>query len=460
MKSRIAEALDAPEDRQTLFQRHAEFYNPGFIRLMNMVNFGKYFVRAEGCHLFDDEGNDYLDFLSGYGSISFGHNPPRIWKAIEEVASRKMPNFFHLSPVRLAGILAEKLVKLVGFQNGNTIYANSGAEAVEAAMRLARAATGKPGFISIKGCHHGLTYGPLSLRPTGLSEAFAPLLPNCRQIPMNDIEALEREMAKGDVAAVVLEPTQGAGGVKSLTLEFVRAVRELCNKHKAVMIMDEIQTGLGRMGYLFAFQKWGIFPDVVTLGKALSGGCIPIAVAVAEARWWKKAFGPLERCLAEITTFGGSTIACAAAFEALEMASDKTFLEEVVRKGGLLGTGLERLRSAHRIVKDVRGEGLLWGLELKSPEGPLLGPGGEGKLGKLVKQMVGHWPVLCLMNDHRIISDVCALDATVMRIQPPLIVEDDEIARFLTALDAVLSQHPTPASLIRPCIWEFAKSLF
>lgn len=311
------------------------------------------FVRGEGTRLWDDEGNEYLDFLCGISVTSLGHCHPAIVGAVREQAGRLMhtSNLFYTEPgMRLAERLSASSL------GGKVFFCNSGAEAVEAALKLARKAKRGGDVVVIQGAFHGRTYGALSATPQEAKQApFAPLVPGFHAVPP-DPAALTAAVGP-NTAAVLLEPIQGESGVHVLPTEFLQAARDACDEHGAALIFDEIQTGMGRTGTLWAYEQTGVVPDAMTVAKALGGG-LPIGALITGAR------------LADVlvtgdhgSTFAGGPVVCSAALAALELTDDPELLERVLENGTRLAEGLAGLEH----VVSVRGRGLMLACELDIP---------------------------------------------------------------------------------------------
>src|SRR4051812_25734302 len=255
-------------DRYSLHSRHL---NEQMVRVLKTIGYDVGFTRGEGAYLFDREGDKYLDLLSGFGVFALGRNHPKVRDALKSVLDSDLPNLVQLDVSVLSGILAERLLKRVPMLD-KVFFANSGAEAVEAAIKFARAATGRPGIVYCDHAFHGLSYGALSLNGDDtFRTGFGPLLPDCTSIPFNDLQALEKALSTRQVAAFVVEPIQGKG-VNMPTDEFLPGAAALCRRYGTLFVADEIQTGIGRTGRFLACEHWNIEPDMVLLAKALSGG--------------------------------------------------------------------------------------------------------------------------------------------------------------------------------------------
>jgi acetylornithine/N-succinyldiaminopimelate aminotransferase len=365
-------------------------------------NYARYdveFVRGEGVRLWDAEGNEYLDFLSGIAVCNTGHCHPRVVAAVQEQAARLLhvSNLFYTEPmVRLAERLAARSLR------GKVFFANSGAEANEAALKLARKRRPGGRFVVLHGGFHGRTFGALSATPQETKQApFAPLVPG--------FDAVLPEAAPGavgaDTAAVVIELVQGESGVHPLPVELVREIRAACDEHDALLILDEVQTGMGRTGTLWAYERYGVEPDVMTLAKGLGGG-LPIGALVA-APEHADVFAPGDHG----STFAGNPLVAAAANAALDVIDDRAFLEAVRERGTLLSEGLRELPGVH----DVRGAGLMVAAEI------------EGDAPELVRRA---------LFEQRLVLN--ATGPRTLRFLPPLVVSEAEVAEALARLGVLL----------------------
>ena len=264
-------------DRKEIVENYKEYVNPGLASLITLMSMDRDYIKASGVYVWDKDGQRYLDFLGGYGALNLGHNPPEVINEMEKV--KEMPNILKTNLSKMAGALAHNLAKITPGDLQNTFFCNSGAEAVEGAIKTARISTGKTGLISCEGSFHGKTFGALSVTGrTKYQEPFKPLVPGCSRVPFGNLEALEEALAKGDTAAFIVEPIQGEGGVIVPPDGYLKGASELCNKYGALFIVDEIQTGLGRTGYMFACEHEQVQPDIMCLAKSLGGGVMPIGL--------------------------------------------------------------------------------------------------------------------------------------------------------------------------------------
>lgn len=429
-------ALDEPSARE-LFKK---YQNPGLATMLSLVGFDKCYQSASGTVLKDSEGKEYLDFLAGYGSLNLGHNPERVVKAVEAVSSR--PNIMHAAVNPITAALANNLAVLTPGKLSRTFFCNSGTEAVEGALKLARAATGKSGYVYCTNSFHGKSMGSLSV--TGRSKyrkGFAPLVPQCTEVPFGDAVALE-EIFKSvpDIAAFILEPIQGEGGVIVPPDSYLPKVRELCTTYGVLLIVDEVQTGLGRTGRLFACQHQEVEPDVLCLAKSLGGGIMPCGAFITTEALWDQAYGGMEKATLHTSTFGGNTRAAAAGLAALGEIVDQDLPRQAAEKGAYIMDHFQVMADKYSLVKEVRGKGLLIGIEFREP-GSLANTLTGGFAGKLAQEYVGSLVAGDLMMQGRIITAFTLNNPNVIRLEPPLTVSYEEIDKMLEAMDSVLKKN-------------------
>jgi putrescine aminotransferase len=326
----------------------------------------------------------------------------------------------------------------------HSFFCNSGAEAVEGALKLVRIATGKEPVIYCKGAFHGKSFGALSV--TGrekYQKPFAPLLHNFSSVPYDDLEALEKALSIGEAAAVILEPIQGEGGIIIPSDGYLRGVRELCDKYNTYMIVDEIQTGFGRTGYMFACEKEGVEPDVMCVAKSLGGGVMPIGAYITTEELWNKAYGSVEKCLLHTSTFGGNAMATSAGIAALEVIINNDLPQKAKENGEYFIGKLRELKEKYPIIRDVRGMGLMIGLEFEEPvkKGSLAEKLGGKFLNKLSGEYMGALIAGELLNKHHIITAYTLNNPNVIRLEPPLTVCRQDLDKVLEALEEIFQSN-------------------
>jgi len=369
------------------------------------------FVKGKGKYLWDDKGKKYLDFFSGISVSSLGHCHPQVVKAIRTQSEKLIhaSNLYYTEPqIKLARLLSESSM------GGKVFFSNSGAEANECAIKLARKfgkSTGRHEIISFENSFHGRTIATLSA--TGqkkFSKGFEPMLAGFKFAKFNDIASVKKLIGK-KTCAIIVEPVQGEGGVHFAEKSFLKGLRELCNKKKLLLIFDEIQCGLGRTGKIFAYKNYGVVPEVLTLAKSLGGG-LPIGATISKNEI-AKTFGFGDHG----STFGGNPVCCAAAVEVLKIVGNANLLKNISKTGSYFISELKKLQKRHPLIKEVRGLGLMIGIEL----------GAEGKnivSGCLKKGLLTN----CTQN-------------TILRFLPPLIINKKDVDAAVSILSDVLNNN-------------------
>jgi ornithine--oxo-acid transaminase len=415
----------------------SRYLDPSLVEVLRILCFDKAYRSADGSYLYDDAGRAYLDMHSGEGFASLGHGHPDIRAVLQAMLDTDLVDGVQLHYSVLAGMLAEALAARLPEGLEATFFASTGAEAVDSAMKFARAATGRPRLLSCDSSFHGVTLGPLSIvGDEFFKEGFGPLLPGCVRVPYGDLGRLEAELRSKDVAAFIVEPIQG----RLVTLPppgYLEAAQELCRRHGTLFVIDEIQTGLGRTGEWFALDHWGLEPDIVTVGKALSGGYMPVAAMVTRREIFQRAVGTLERSYVHQSTYGRNRLSMAAGLASLRVIERDGLVGRSVQIGALLTDGLRELQQRHELIKEVRGAGMMIGIELQAPRSR------KAQLGVRMMRLAseGLFPqliVIPLHRDHGVIT-MAAGKNDVVKLLPPLTLSEQEAQQFLGALDQVLS---------------------
>lgn len=368
-----------------------------------------------------------------------GHNHPTVIEAVKKVM--EWPNLLQASLGTVVSALAHNLAQILPGGLSRSFFCNSGAEAVEGALKLARAASGKTKIVYCEGSFHGKTLGALSV--TGrqkYQKPFLPLLGPCEMVPFGDLEALEQKIFKKDVAAFILEPIQGEGGVIVPPKGYLSGVRELCDKYDVLLIVDEIQTGFGRTGKMFACEHEGVIPDIICLAKSLGGGVIPIGAYSTKPEIWEKAYGGMERALLHTSTFGGNTWAAAAAIAAINVIVEQNLCEQARANGEYMLNRLKELQNRYSVVKEVRGLGLMTGVEFKSQAG-LMDKLTGGMINKLSEEYFGALVAGELQNKYHVITAYTLNNPNVIRLEPPLVVTKEQIDQVVDALEEIFQRH-------------------
>ncbi len=442
----VAKALQ--ERHGENFQLHTDLLNPQLARVLKTLGFDRFYVRGEGCYLYDDRGDRYLDLLSGFGVYALGRSHPAVKAALHQAIDLDLPNMVQLDCALLPGLLAERLVARAHPGIRRVFFCNSGAETIEAAIKFARAATGRARIVFCDHAFHGLTNGALSLNGgKEFRKGFDPyLLPATTEVPFGDIDALARELRKGDVAAFVAEPIQGKG-VNVAPDGYWPAVQELCRRHKTLFVADEVQVGMGRTGKFFAHEHWGVEPDIITMSKALSGGFVPVGAVLTRDEIFERVYSSIDRAMVHSTTFGRNQLAMVAALATLQAFDDEDIVERARHTGELFEKGLAPLVEKYEMLHQVRGKGLIIGVVFGKPTSRALRvrwSAIEAVRNALFSQMV----VVPLFHRHRILTQVAADNLNVIKLLPPLIAGEEEVDYFVGALDDVLADAHRGSGLL------------
>jgi len=437
----MADAIARTGETLELAARHLD---PSLVDVLGILGFDKAYVSARGSYLYDAAGRAYLDFHTGEGFASLGHNHPGVRDVLQATLAADLIDGVQIHYSPLAGMLAEALSQRLPPGLDTVFFASAGAEAVDAAMKFARAATGRPRLISCESSFHGVTLGPLSLvGDEFFKEGFGPLLPGCVRVRFGDLEHLEEELRTKDVAAFIVEPIQGR--MVSLPPDgYLQGAQELCRRYGTMFVLDEIQTGLGRTGRWFALEHVGLEPDFVLVGKALSGGYMPVAAMITRREIHQAAVGTLERCYVHQSTFGRNRLSMAAGLATLRIIERDGLVEHAAHVGGVLRAGLAELQRRYEMITEIRACGLMIGIELGAPSSGiarlnwrLIHLASEGLFPQLI--------VIPLHREHGVIT-MAAGKNDVIKLLPPLTLSESEAHSFLEALDAVLAECHGSAS--------------
>lgn len=432
-------------DRNGVHQLYRQFVNPDFVELLESFDYGRYFVRAEGTKLYDDTGREYLDFLAGFGVHNIGHNHPRLLKALHAALDSHAPSMLNVDAPLSMALLAQKLSDLTHAELCRTAFANSGTEAVEMAMRTVRAATGRQAIIACAGAYHGLTMGSLSLMGSeDIRQPFGPLLDKVTRVAFGDVDALQDACVRYQPAGFFVEPIQAEGGIRIPVTEYLQKAAQICKKHGCLLVVDEIQTGLARTGTLFATDFHALVPDILLVGKALSAGLIPVAATITSAKVWHKAFGGPARCVLTKSTFAGGHLAMMTGLETLAVIQEERLAEQATHSGQVLLALLKKLAEKHEIISDVRGKGLLLGIEFKPPAGLLMKAVPKWAREGLYAQVI----CALLVRDHAVLTQPCTIKPNVLRLEPPLMLSNADIEKFTAALDQAIASCPTQGTAL------------
>jgi ornithine--oxo-acid transaminase len=428
------------------YELHRRYLNPQLPRMLHAIGFDRIYTRGEGAYLFDDQGRDYLDMLSGFGVFALGRHHPVVRQAVHDALDAGLGDLTQFDAPPLAGPLAEALLAHVPHLD-RVYFCNSGTEAVEAALKFARYYTRRKRIIYCAHAFHGLTAGSLSVNGgKDFRKGFGPLLPDTA-IPFGDLAALERELARGDVAGLLIEPIQGKGVAVSPP-GFLADAQRVLHARGALLIADEVQCGLGRTGEFFAFQHDGVEPDLVATAKALSGGYIPIGATLGREAIFAKVYSSMDRVLVHDSTFGSNAQAMAAGLATLHTLEHEDVIENARTVGAQLQGRLAELTDRYELLGEVRGRGLMIGIEFRRPDSRRLRLHWRAlQLARrgLFAQTVVH----ALFHRHRILTQVSGDHIEVIKLIPPLIIGEREVDRFVAGFVDVMDAAERGTELTR-----------
>ncbi|MBM7616186.1 aspartate aminotransferase family protein [Alkaliphilus hydrothermalis] len=420
---------------------YKECVNPQFLVLLKLLGLNKRFIKAKGTKLWDDQNNEYIDFLGAYGALNVGHNHEEVIAALQQVS--KYPNLLQTAVNPLASVLAQNLAEITPGDLKYTFFCNSGAEAVEGALKLAKIATGKSRIIYCRGSFHGKSMGALSI--TGrekYKKYFGPLVPMATEVTFGDTHNLEATFKQfDDIAAFIMEPIQGEAGIVTPPVGYLKKVKELCQKYQILLIADEVQTGFGRTGKWFACQEEGIAPDILCMAKSLGGGIMPIGAYIANEDTWKRGYGSIDKCLLHTSTFGGNTWACTAGITTINIIEEAELHEAAKEKGDYFIKKLQGLKEKYPLLRDVRGRGLMIGIEFGDLNYALLNKIVSNSQKDMIDEYTGGMIASQLANDYQIITAYTLNNPNVIRIEPPLTISYEEIDYFINSLQEILKKN-------------------
>jgi ornithine--oxo-acid transaminase len=436
VKNRLEETYDL----------HRRYINPQFVRVLEVIGFNRNYTSSKGACLYDADGREVLDFLAGFGVFNIGRNHPLVAKVLHEMLDADPPNMVQMDLGGISGLLAEALTAVAPGDLDAVFFTNSGAESVEGALKFARQATRRHKVVHCAHAFHGLTLGALSVNGNReFRDRNEPLLPGCIQVPFNDLDALEKALAGGDVAAFIFEPIQGKG-VFVPDDDYLPGARALCDRYGTLMIADEVQTGFGRTGKMFAVDHWNVVPDIMAVSKALSGGFVPIGAVITKRAIHARVFDSMERCFAHSNTFGQNDLAMAAGLATLHVLQSEALVERAAEVGDYLLAGLREKIGRYEMLHEVRGRGLMIGLQFGEPKSLSLKTGWK-LVHKMNADLFGQMITMPLMEKHHILTQVAGHGLDTVKILPPLVIGREEADLFLNAVEDVLQDvHRFPGA--------------
>ena len=442
------------EHRGENFTLHEQYLNAQMVRVLRTIGYDRRYVRGRGQYLYDDRGDEYLDLLAGFGVFAVGRNHPKVVAALTDLLGQELPDLVQLDASLLSGLLAKKLLASMPGDISRMFFCNSGTEATEAAIKFSRYATKRSKLLYCENAFHGLSTGALALNGEEIFRAgFGPLLPDCHAVPFNDLAALEQALSGRDVAAFFFEPIQGKG-VKLPDDGYLPEAERLCRKYGALVVADEIQTGLGRTGKLWAIDHWGLEPDMILAAKALSGGFVPVGAVAMRKRIMDAVFNRMDRAVVHGSTFSKNNLAMAAGLATLQVIEEEKLVERAAALGGALIRELGALVAKHEFLTEVRGKGMMIAIEFGAPRSLALRAAWsvlEAAKKGLFCQMVA----IPLLKKHRILTQTAGYGTNVIKLLPPLVIDARDKDRIVAALDDVIADcHRVPGS-----VWDLGKTL-
>lgn len=429
---------------------HAEHMNPKFVKTLKTIGFDNCYTKAEGAYLWNDKGERYLDMLAGYGVFNFGRNNPEIKQSLIDFMQQDYSSLVQMEAPLLSGVLAKELKQRMPHQLDKVYFTNTGAESVETAIKFARCSTGRNGILFMKKAFHGLSNGALSLNgDETFRDGFGNLLPDCEKIPFNDLQALEEKLKTKQYAAFIFEPIQGKG-VNIPSEGFLQKAQALCKQYKTLFVDDEVQSGMGRTGKFLAIEhEEGLEPDMVLLSKSLSGGYVPVGAVLTKDWIYDKVFSTMDRSVVHSSTFGQGSLAMVAGLASLKYMDEHNVIENAQKRGDQIGNALLEMKERYEFISDIRWRGLMIGIEFDVPDSMTL-KAAWALAHKLDKSLFPQAITMPLLQDHRVLTQVAGHQIDVIKLIPPLILNDEQVDEFLTAFEAVMKQlHKFPGP-----VWE------
>ncbi len=452
MSFSIAELFSQHFDNK--FELHEQHLNNQMVRVLRTIGYDKNYKKAIGQYLYDEDNNEYLDLLSGFGVFAIGRNHPVIIDALQETMELELPNLVQMDVSLLSGLLAEKILATTPENLNKMFFSNSGTEAVEAAIKFARYTTKRERIVHCEHSFHGLTLGALSLNGEEIfKEGFGPLLPNCNAIPFNDLDALEKALSSEDVAAFIVEPIQGKG-VNIPSDDYLPEVERLCKKYGTLFVADEIQTGLGRTGKFWAIDHWDVKPDMILMAKALSGGFIPVGAVAMTQKIMDTVFNRMDRAVVHGSTFSKNNMAMAAGLATLHVLENEKLIDNSAKIGEDIINSINTNANKYEFLKEARGKGLMIAIEFQAPKSLSL-KAAWTMLEKANKGLFCQMITIPLFKEHRILTQVAGHGMNVVKLLPPLNLVQKDRDWIVTSFDKVIEDtHQVPGS-----IWGLGKNL-
>jgi ornithine--oxo-acid transaminase len=425
---------------------YEEYVNPQWVSLLNILDMNVRYERCAGSELFTEEGRRILDFLSGYCVHNTGHNHPYIVQALKDELDKSGPAMLQSHVPEIAGELAKRLCQLAGGGLEKVYFGSSGSEGVEAAIKFARATTGRAGIVYAKSSFHGLTAGALSLMNDAFwRDGFGPLLQDTVGVDYGDLSALESTLQAKRHAALVLEPVQAEAGIRVPSKAYLQGAQELCRKTGTLFVIDEVQTGMFRTGTFLASHQFELRPDIVILAKALSGGLMPVSAVLMTDKIYRAVYSSLRRAIVHTSTFSENSLSMRAGLASLDVLESQHLGERAMELGEVFRTKLRKELAPFEMVKEVRGMGLLSGIEFAAPKKMSLRVPFEA-FHRIHPAMFGQIVVMRMFREKNILTQICGNNFMVLKAAPPLVVKAEQLNEFVAAIRGVMELAHTSAA--------------
>ena len=419
-------------------QTYIDHVNPRWAQLLRVLQMDTEYALCSGVELHTTAGDTILDFLSGYCVHNAGHNHPAIIQALHRELDRRGPAMLQSHVPDLAGELGGRLCRLAGGKLEKAFFASSGSESVEAAIKFARATTGRVGLLHCEGAFHGLTCGALSLMSDRFWRGrFGPMLGDTAAVPFGDIDALREKLRTKNYAAFFVEPVQSEAGIIVPPPQYLSEVKELCSRFGTLLVLDEVQTGLYRTGKFIAAHHFNVEPDIVILAKALSGGLVPVSAVLMTDRVYNSVFDSLKRSIVHTSTFGENALAMRAGLATLDVLQREDLGVQALEMGVRLRHRLQEELRDYEMVAEVRGLGMLSGIAFRPPKSLGLRVAFES-FQCIHPAMFGQVIVMRMFRDQRLLTQMCGNNFMVLKVAPPLVVSEEQIGTFVTGIRQVI----------------------
>lgn len=442
------------QHNQEKFELHEKHLNNQMVRVLQTIGYDRTYTKATGQYLYDQDNQEYLDCLSGFGVFAVGRNHPTVVSALQETLTLELPNLVQMDVSLLSGLLAKKILETTPDNLSKMFFCNSGTESVEAAIKFARYTTKREKIVYCDHGYHGLTMGSLSLVGEEVfREGFGPFLPGCSSVPFNNLEALEGALSNKDVAAFIVEPIQGKG-VNIPDDNYLPEVERLCKKYGTLFVADEVQTGIGRTGKFWAIDHWGVKPDMICMAKALSGGFVPVGGVAMTSKIMDTVFNRMDRAVVHGSTFSKNNMAMAAGLATLQVIEDESLVENCAQVGTDIINSINAMAPKYEFLKEARGKGLMIAIEFQAPKSLKL-KAAWAALEAANKGLFCQMVTIPLFKEHHLLTQVAGHGMNVVKLLPPLNLTNKDRDWIVNSFEhAIADTHKVPGS-----IWTLGKNL-